>query len=346
MHLTNISKTILNIQSSPEELEKTLDAFAEMCGDISGIEPSTCYQAWSGDTLLSNGVAIDPKAAAYCVKDYQRSVVFIRGVYAALMSLRVRGKSRTPTTVLYAGCGPFATLLLPLLPLFDEKELSITFLDIHEESLDSVRRIIKTAGFSDYKVNTVRDDACSYRHSELLDMIVVETMQKALEQEPQFAVTANLSNQIKPGGYFIPELIQVDLYLTNSEAQKAVTAPGRVLGDVGNGSSDHKVHVRRIVELSAASVECSFGHTDNVSEGSAKQLSLSNFEIPTLNEIDLYRPALFTRIKVFADYCLEYYQSSLTLPSRCYELEPLVSGDRYRAGYLLSSYPKIIFERV
>ena len=181
MQLTDISKTILNIESSTKELEHALDAFAEMCSDISGIEPSICYQAWSGDTLLSNGVAIDPKAAAYCVKDYQRSVAFMRGVYAALKSLRARANQQTPTKLLYAGCGPFATLLLPLLPLFDEQDLCITLLDIHEESLESVRRLIESMGLSRYKISTVCEDACSYRHGELLDMIVVETMQKALE---------------------------------------------------------------------------------------------------------------------------------------------------------------------
>ena len=108
MNIDAICDTILDVSSSPEELRFALDTFTQQCSEISDIQPDPSFDAWAEDSLLDSGVAINPNAAAHCALDYQRSVVFIRGVYAAIKTLKLRFPE-TPLELLYAGCGPFAT---------------------------------------------------------------------------------------------------------------------------------------------------------------------------------------------------------------------------------------------
>ena len=105
MNINTISDTILDEASSAEQLRDALDAFVLLCGEITNIRPDPSFNAWAQDSLLDNGIAINSQAAAHCALDYARSVVFIRGVYAAINALQLRLPG-TVLEILYAGCGP------------------------------------------------------------------------------------------------------------------------------------------------------------------------------------------------------------------------------------------------
>ena len=94
MNINTISDTILDETSSPEALREALDAFVASCSEITNIRPDPSFDAWAEDSLLDNGVAINPQAAAHCAIDYQRSVVFIRGVYAAILKKILQKKEQ------------------------------------------------------------------------------------------------------------------------------------------------------------------------------------------------------------------------------------------------------------
>ncbi len=190
MNINSIGDTILDESSSVAELRHVLDLFSHWCSDITGIQPNRSFDAWAEDSLLESGVAINPQAAAHCTVDYQRSVVFIRAAHAAINKLRMRFPN-VPLEILYAGCGPCATLLMPILGRFSPGTLKISLLDIHQHSLDSVELLLAEFDYQTHSAHTIKEDACRYQHPKKLHLIVAETMQKALEQEPQFAVTAN-----------------------------------------------------------------------------------------------------------------------------------------------------------
>jgi hypothetical protein len=327
MNINTISDTILDETSSPAELREALDAFVLLCSEVTNIQPDPSFDAWAEDSLLDNGVAINPRAAAHCAVDYQRSVVFIRGVNAAINALRLRFPD-TPLEILYAGCGPFATLLLPLLGKISSGEFKLYLLDFHQRSLDSVKLLLTHFGFCSQAVQTIQGDACSYKHPGKLHLVVAETMQKSLEQEPQFAVTANLASQLWPMGVFIPQ--RIDVVLCLSDLEKGAT----------------RYPLATVCTLSPERAFDQMQQAQTNSEKMGPQLEPTIVVIPRMADIARFDAALFTRICVFQQYRLKDYESQITLPLKCHEILPLAGGERYRVSYQLGSYPRFNFERM
>ncbi len=337
--LTVIIDTILNESSSATCLQGALDQFARICSDVSGIVPDSSFDSWADDTFLDGGMAINPQAAAYCIKDYHRSVMFIRGVYAAINVVQERFTD-TPVNILYAGCGPFATLLLPLLGKFKSGELDIHLLDIHQESLDSVKQLISYFGFKNHSINLLQEDACSYQHPNTLHLIIAETMQKSLEQEPQLAVTANLAPQLELQGIFIPEKIEVELCLALWENEKELfkrfnNIDPDVLIETGKRHSMGTIFTL-LPEQAAAQMD---GASYNKNT-STLELNSQTVQIPSVDSLESYDALMFTRIQVFEQYHLKDYEADLTLPHKCYDLSPLKCGATYRVCYQLGNYPR------
>tara|TARA_R110001592_G_scaffold363372_1_gene686063 strand:- start:174979 stop:176025 length:1047 start_codon:yes stop_codon:yes gene_type:complete len=345
MNINDITATLLDESSSSSALQQALDAFVKQCSDVSGIQANRSFDAWAGDTLLDTGVAINPQAAAHCVLDYQRSAVFIRGIYAAIETLR-EGFPDTQLDILYAGCGPFATLLLPLLCKFSPGDLKIHLLDIHQRSLESVNLLMTHYGFTGHDFYTIQGDACHYQHGVNPHLIIAETMQKSLEQEPQFAVTANLAPQLGPMGIFIPQRIEVSLCLADLDDERAVYGASPRMDPSLAEMEARRFPIETIFTLSPGEVSNQLRHAQKNSHRSKLELDLTVVEIPSIKDIVRFDAALFTRIAVFGPYHLGDYESEITLPQKCPEFAPLAGGERFRISYQLGSYPRFNFERL
>ena len=337
--LVSICDCILDESSASESLRNALDSLAEICGSISGIYPDRSFDAWADDSLLSSGVAINPQAAAHCVLDYQRSVTFIRGIYSAINKLLSRFPGQT-LDILYAGCGPFATLLLPLLTKFEPGTLKLNLLDIHQRSLDSVKLLLERFALDSHLLRTIQADACHYQHDSKLHLVIAETMQKSLEQEPQFAVTENFAQQLLPGGLFLPQNIEVELSLANLSDEKDFISrsqhlPAELL--------EKRYPLATVLSLSAESVSSYRQKGEYDRQSQSLELNPLTVEIPALADIASLDAVLFTRIRVFEQHCLEDYQSEITLPLKCHELSCLVAGQQYKVAYQLGTYPKFNF---
>jgi len=183
--------------------------------------------------------------------------------------------------------------------------LRIDLIDVHADALAAVTRLQDVFGLGHYAIETHCADATRFQCAHAPDLVVTETMHKALEQEPQFGVTANLAPQLAPNGVLIPERIDVDL---------CVAGPG-------------KTALAHLLTLSAASCEIP---------------PPTVLRIPELPDPEHHGAELRTSIRVYGAHRLAPGDAHITLPRPCPELSPLQTGRRTRIAYRPGAFP--IFE--
>ena len=162
------------------------------------------------ETVLSGGIALSSQHALDCLKDSLRTVRFIKSMHAAIKDTQKQFPNDT-IEILYAGCGPVAPIILPLLHLYQPSEVQVTLLDITATSKFSVTALIDVLGAQSFFKPFQLCDAISYKHPDKnpLHIIVSEVMDKALLREPQVRVTQNLVPQLAENGIFIPQRIDI-----------------------------------------------------------------------------------------------------------------------------------------
>jgi hypothetical protein len=343
--LKHIAEVILNEASPAASLQQALDEFASHCSNVSGIVPDPSFDGWADDTLLDHGVAINPQAAAFCVKDYLRSVVFIRGLNAAIHTAQQRFKNQ-PIKIIYAGCGPFATLMLPLLCIFEPRQLELHLLDVHQRSLDSVSLLLDHFGLNNHLVKTIKADACYYQHPETLQLIVAETMQKSLEQEPQFTVTQNLAPQLCAQGIFIPEKIEVELCLAHLQDELDLFKRDNRIDPEALIRTGRRYPLSCLLALKPEQASAEFKQATHNPVSGKYELAHQLIEIPATEGLSNYDVLIFTRIQVFGHYTLNDYDSEISLPYPCNDLLPLEAGAVYESCYELGGFPRFNFNRI
>ncbi|MGB0948985.1 MAG: hypothetical protein ACPGU0_02620 [Marinirhabdus sp.] len=171
--------------------------------------PNRAYTS-TRPTRVNGGVALSSQHALDCLKDPLRTVRFIKGVHAAILDALARFPGER-INLLYAGCGPAAALIVPLLPAFAPQQLSVTLLDVNGTSVTSVLALLKTLRASAY-INSVQlGDAATFQFekSKKLHIVLTETMDKGLTKEPQLRIVQNLAPQLAKNGILLPESIHV-----------------------------------------------------------------------------------------------------------------------------------------
>ncbi|KZN34296.1 hypothetical protein N480_22090 [Pseudoalteromonas luteoviolacea S2607] len=174
----------------------------------------------SPKTQTACGVAISPVQAAKCFEETIRTQMFAQGVANAIADkLKVEIK---PVRILYAGTGPYATLLLPLLAASTEQlNVEITLLDIHQENITAVEALIAHFGLESYQIELVHGDATQWRpnREQQFDIIISETMTALLKREPQVFIFKHLVQYLRSDGVLIPEQVSLKTWLTPQSKQ-------------------------------------------------------------------------------------------------------------------------------
>ncbi|WP_299335931.1 hypothetical protein [uncultured Psychroserpens sp.] len=245
------------------------------------------------DIHFNNGKALGPLWAAMCLDDIMRTRQFVRGIEKAFKD---KIKTNTKLQVLYAGTGPFATLLLPVLLRYPNANISYTFLEINPISLKLVKHVVSTLGLDNYDISFVQDDASCYRYgAQQPDIIISETMQRALDKEQQVPIFYNLMQQAKPEAIFIPEKIKLFL---------ATQTKGIPSLDLGN------THYHKLVQVYEVSKESMIDSVDTNALHFPKVNTVINKD-QLKERSQLY---VLTDIQVYEDEHLLVNQSGLTVP--------------------------------
>lgn len=262
--------------------------------------------------VSETGTAIAPRWAASCLIDFMRTRTFILGIRDAIEE-RLKMNPGKPVTVLYAGTGPFATLLTPLITVFKPSQLQMVLLEINPVSILYLQKITEHFGMEDYLMDVVQADAAAYciPGNQQPDIIVSEAMNNALQKEPQVSIAANLLSQSNRNPVLIPELIKVDVCFTGD----MIKNPDAVL------------YVKTLIELDAETAVRIKNNPEDVPVLSTGII----VTIHSLPDSQYKQLVLCTTIRVFRQHNLSFNESGLTIP---HILRMISSIKKYPARFL------------
>lgn len=328
--LVRIAQAFLDPDRQLQDLLAEAQSLRDMLENRTGFQLNPEGGIGAGETRLDSGLAISPTTAAMCARELLRTSTFIRGLGAAIQDSL--GADR-PVRVLYAGCGPYALLALPLMTLFSREQAVFTLLDIHRQCLDDAMKLVASLGLSDRVKKSICTDAARYEipTDEIPDVIVSETMSVTLHNEPQVAIARNLLAQA-PYARMVPQSVSVEACVLD-QAKEHLFLSADHTGEIPESQRD-RVYLGKIFELDAAGIRSWAGIT-------ADRLPAGRITLPAPLE-DRYRPHLLTRITVYGDTRLQDYETSLTLP------KPLPGkfhgGEEVQFHYQLGNDPELRYE--
>jgi hypothetical protein len=275
---------------------------------------------------LPTGEAISPQSAAFCVRDHRRTAVFLQAMDAAIRAARIQFPGET-IHVVEAGCGPLAPLTLPFALRHAPEEVSFTLIDLHETSLAGARQLAAEFGVTPSFRACVAGDAGAVKFAEdqRPHVIACEVLRRALAKEPQVAVTRALAPQLRAGGFFLPERIDVDLGLLHWDRHLRRMTMG-----------EDPLAPNPIEELGSAFVLDAYAAAGLVPSAEG----LLRGGVVALPPHEPGQPRLFTRIKVFRKHVLRDFESGLTLPEPLGRRDVIpASGGTVQFTYEISANP-------
>ncbi|AKL96036.1 hypothetical protein CACET_c25910 [Clostridium aceticum] len=332
--LTKITQILLQPEDQYNELTEAIDDLYRLFVSVSEIDLDT--QENRNDIFVSNGKAIGATWAAICVKEILRTKRFIRGVYEGIKTALERFDIR-PLHIVYAGTGPFAALAIPLTSVFSSEEISFTLLEINPTSIKALKKVIKAFQVEDYIIKIVECDAAKYQldKSRSVHMIITETMQNALQKEPQVAITMNLVPQMEQRGILIPQNITIDAVLMSPEKNK-----DRMIGLTRTGE-DYYRFLGRVFELDK---ETAFKYSAmNWKKDESLCFPRVSIEIPQDIMQEYWQLCLFTEINVFEDVRLTNWQCSLNLPKKIMDMRQS-TAEKISFYYAMNDNPGLVYK--
>ena len=311
--LAELARAIADPQRTPAMLTGEAQQLRRMVERHSSLSIDATRHMTEGESILPNGSAISPVQAALCAREPLRSAAFIQGLALAVTQ---RLHEDRPVRVLYAGCGPYALLALPLMALFSPHQLHFSIIEVHQDALAAARALIDKLGFTGHVSDFICTDAATYRipAGATPDVIVSETMNTALGKEPQVAIMRQLAAQA-PGAALVPAAVTVHLGLARrSPAERCI--------DLGV-----------VFTLDAASMLA-------WQREKGSHLPGASIRLP---EVLDQPPRLLTRIRVHGDIVLGDYDCSLNLPLALPGKPSLEPGSVLHFYYRLGSEPGLAF---
>lgn len=322
-----LTEQLLDERHPPHTLQEQAAELAELLIALGEVHPRTEMLS-DGQIQTPNGLAVSSGVAATCARDGVRTIQYLRGVMEAITRIRQRHCGR-PARILYVGCGPMATLATPLMSLLGPDQAQFTLIDFHPAAIASVRTLHRKLGVSDRVAGALAGDATTYRIDPECppDLIMMEIMLAALETEPQVAITRHLLAQA-PEALLIPEEVGVDLNWVDPVVEFGELPP-------------EEERARRIAGGRAFSLnrETILAWRDGGKEW------LPGNTLRTPQEIgSRHQPQWFTRMQIFGQQGLDYYDSGLTHPRSAGIAGRLRPGCRVRVMYRLGERPELVGE--
>ena len=308
------TENLLHNEEDYFRLKQSIDGLYKHFSQITGITAGDLTNAHF--TAAQNGEVVAAPMAAHCLLEIKRTTAFLRGIHDAILT---RLSTQKSIQILYAGCGPYATLITPLLSLFPRGQIQVVLADINKASLQSAKALLKKLQLDHFLSATHTLDLTDpdIHLDNSFDVIISETMQNTLSQECQVPLTRNLIRFLSRKGTFIPQKIDLELYARGGlDIQDPKGTPKEWLGTVY--SLDYQ----------------------NVPEPDHRtELSIKENITPNLH--------LYTTIYLHGKHVLEAFDCSLTMPQHLTELKnprPQRIAFTYREGDKMGVEHEMIYE--
>jgi len=322
--LRQLTLRLLDEATPPEDLARIC---VELHGWFTDAAPLDSSPSEAG--RLPTGLALPPDLAAQCILDSKRTVAFVRGLFLALAEAR-RRFTHGEIEVVYAGTGPFAPLVLPLMTAQPLPGVVFTFIDFHRRATDAVQELIARLGLGKRARRVTDGDATSYNHPTPIHVVLTETLQRSLDTEPFVGIVRNLRRQLAPGGLVVPERVAVDVALIDAASQQAQWS--------GTAPAEQHESLARLFEVTA---QGEFPPLDKHGRSEAVVVIIPEGR-PHLERWI----ALITRVDVFGTIRLREHESGLTVPQILWPLSPAHGGDVLEFCYILDKAPGLRWTRL
>ncbi len=333
--MQSVVNELLNTNHDTDSLRQYLIQLNRVFTDISPVRGEETDAAKANNLVLQDGIALSPEFAAMNLRDVLRTTKYIRAVKAAIDSTleRLNGER---VHLLYPGCGPYGTLVLPLLTLYKPGQLKVTMLDVQPQSLESVRDICNKMGFAEQIGGIIQTDATQYKHpgDDPIHIIVMECMRHALEKEPQVSISRNLTPQLVDDGILVPEEVRVSFYAVDPEIEFNI-----------NGKGEGKEKVRQFLgDVFVLDKNCHQLKVEESLKDVPPYLQAATITLPD-NLAPLLPLMLFTEIKLYGDTVLAFSESGITHPLVIGQQDSFNIGDEMSFKYRLDSVPMFYYEK-
>ncbi|WP_430885037.1 phytanoyl-CoA dioxygenase [Fusibacter sp. JL216-2] len=332
IQLKEYTDVLLKSEIRYDELKEAVDASYDLYRSVSGLREDA--PASREAVFLPTGKAIDSFEAGMCVKEFMRTKKFVAGLYEAILEAQNRFPNRK-IHILYAGTGPFATLMLPMTSIFSPDQIKFTLLEINKHSINCLKKLITEFDVWDYVQDIVETDASMYSpdKSESIHIFLTETMQRALNKEPQVSITLNLIDQIEENAIMIPQNIRIDAVLFDHKRNKQ-----RMFG-VEGAKDDYYEVLGRVIDFDRGMAKM---HGASYRENRRNYtLPIVTIEFPEKIDQRFSSIKLMTQIHVYNEHVLSYYESSLNLPEKLLVIEDIENLPKHlELQYVISDIPK------
>lgn len=331
--ILNENSTFGNIKNSIDELHKSFSGITNLTGKLE--------KAQSG-IIFSEGEALSPISAAGTILDYVKTTKFIRGVKNAIDS-QLESHNKKKVKLLYVGPGPYASLIIPLLPLFNENQLVVNLIDFHQESIDAVKKIIAKYELNKYVNQILAMDATKYlNQDQQFDIIIIDTIQKALVTEPQVALTKHFSQFLAGNGTLIPQEVKVSAVLADLQSELSFSPTNRKsfwMNLKRKNAVNRRILLDDIFVLDKNVNEKYFSNSLVNNQITLPKAKVQNKIGRMVNLI------LLTEITIFDNIILsEEDDTGLTKLYYDQNIKPVNEGTEISFYYQLGSYPRFLME--
>ncbi len=212
MHMSNKEKllsyslAILKDGDFHDELAPAITNYATLLFSLAEIDQLKDNQR--NHIVTDRGSAIGTYWAAQCVKEIFRTQRFVKGLNAAINDIKKANPGKK-VQILYAGTGPFAALALPIMATSLPSDVQFTLLEINHESFTKLLHILTELEFNEFVNHLEIADVSTWQTDQHFDIVLSETMNRALIKEPQVSIMLNLASQLQANTIFIPQEIKV-----------------------------------------------------------------------------------------------------------------------------------------